>query len=331
MPNVKNWWFAAFRKRVDKKTVSELLRASGQKIIFPFYHVVSNDPIPHIRHLYTYRNVAAFESDMDFLLRHFTPLHFDDYVKGRYEPDKPYFHLSFDDGLSEMYHIVRPILLEKGIPATFFINSGFADNQALFYRYKVSVLIDTVSESDLSKVISIATGAGNIQVKKPIRFLLSLRAAQEKLIDDIASAAGIDFKQYLTEVLPYMDSHQLRKLQQDDFTLGAHSVDHPEFYNLAPIAQQEQIKQSVAFVRDTFQIERPSFAFPFTADGADKNLMTDMYAHYGVSKSFGTSGIQKEKYPNHIDRIPAEYKDWSLESIVKSELHYFTAKKMLGR
>lgn len=44
--------------------------------------------------------------------------------------------------MRQCYDVILPILEAKGIPATFFINSGFIDNKDLFFRFKASFLID---------------------------------------------------------------------------------------------------------------------------------------------------------------------------------------------
>lgn len=310
----------------------EFIKAGDQHIIFPFYHVVSNDALPHITHLYQARNVAAFERDMDFLLRNFTPLHFDDLVSGRFQPDTPYFHLSFDDGLAEMYHIVRPILLEKGIPATFFINSAFVNDQALMYRYKVSLLLEKVPTPDLEAAVKSLGGESTFRVHDVKRFLLQLDAAREDIIDRIATTVGFDFRSYTAAHALYMHESHMETMLKEGFTLGAHSVDHPEFAHIAPAAQMAQVQLSVDYIRNRFNSKHPPFAFPFTADGVDPSVFNTMYTEYGVSRSFGTAGLQKSRiHPQHIDRIPAEYADWPLEHVVKAEYHYFLAKKMLGR
>ena len=54
------------------------------------------------------------------------------------------FLLTFDDGFREIYDIIAPILLDKGIPATFFISSGFLDNRELCYQHKASLLVEKV-------------------------------------------------------------------------------------------------------------------------------------------------------------------------------------------
>ncbi|MCL2246335.1 MAG: polysaccharide deacetylase family protein, partial [Lentimicrobiaceae bacterium] len=116
-----------------------------QKILLPFYHTVAELQLPHIQHLYRMKTVKEFLEDLDFLLKHFEPISAEmlyHFHVNKMVPQKPVFHLTFDDGLKEIYEIVAPILLQKGIPATFFVNSGFVDNKALFYRYHASLAVE---------------------------------------------------------------------------------------------------------------------------------------------------------------------------------------------
>ena len=125
--------------------LKNLVRLTGQPVIFPFYHVVSDEYLPHIRHLYRYRNVDQFEKDMDELLAIFEPLSLTEYLE---EPERKRGRrcmvLSFDDGLWECHQVIAPVLRKKGIPAVFFLNNQFIDNQGLFYRYKASIIIDRI-------------------------------------------------------------------------------------------------------------------------------------------------------------------------------------------
>ena len=50
-------------------------------------------------------------------------------VEGSGKLDRRCLHLTFDDGFRELHDVVAPILLRKGIPATFFVNSAFIDNK----------------------------------------------------------------------------------------------------------------------------------------------------------------------------------------------------------
>ncbi len=123
-------------------------KISGHKLIFPFYHLVSDVAVPHVDQLYPIKSVDQFKKDIDFLWTHFNPISYcnlQEYIKRDTFPQKPSFLLSFDDGLREFHDVVAPILLEKGVPAICFLNSGFIDNRDLMFRYKASLLVNAFS------------------------------------------------------------------------------------------------------------------------------------------------------------------------------------------
>ncbi|NPA68002.1 MAG: polysaccharide deacetylase family protein [Chlorobi bacterium] len=123
-----------------------LIRLSGKKIIYPFYHIVSDNPPPHIKHLYPVRNIKQFEKDLDFLEKHFSASGFPPKDKNNL------FVLSFDDGLSEIYNTVAPILKKRKIPAIFFLNSAFVDNKNIFNNY-VSSLKKENPDTDINEYL----------------------------------------------------------------------------------------------------------------------------------------------------------------------------------
>src|ERR1700722_6844348 len=47
---------------------------SRVSLAVPYYHMVSDDEVPHVRHLYRFRSVREFVADLDFLLRHYAPV-----------------------------------------------------------------------------------------------------------------------------------------------------------------------------------------------------------------------------------------------------------------
>lgn len=114
---------------------SRLQRAAQRFVVCPYYHTVSDTPLPHINPLYRHRTIAQFREDLDWLLAHYKPIQW--YEIDAYErAQKPAFCLTFDDGLKEFYTIVAPILEEKKIPCVCFLNSAFVDNKGLMFRYQ---------------------------------------------------------------------------------------------------------------------------------------------------------------------------------------------------
>ena len=123
-----------------------LIKLSGKKVIYPFYHIVSDNTPAHIKHLYPVKTIKQFEKDLDFLQKHFTASVFP--PKGK----KSLFVLSFDDGLKEIYDIVAPILKKRNIPAIIFINTSFVDNKGIFDNY-ISSLKKENPEIDIKKYL----------------------------------------------------------------------------------------------------------------------------------------------------------------------------------
>ena len=114
-----------------------LHRLGGRPPLLPYYHMVTDEPAPHVRPLYRFRTRREFERDLEWLLRRYRPLSLDELLRAQAGegtlPDKA-FLLTFDDGFREMHDVVMPILLAKGAPAVFFVTSGCVDNIMLCHH-----------------------------------------------------------------------------------------------------------------------------------------------------------------------------------------------------
>ncbi|MBD0320412.1 MAG: polysaccharide deacetylase family protein, partial [Gemmatimonadetes bacterium] len=105
------------------------------------YHVVSERRLPHVANLYPYKSPEQFEADLVYLKRNFRVVSYADVVEGRVEPNS--VHISFDDGYSECFDVVRPLLLKHGLPCTFFISPPYLDNRRMYSFNKASLALMT--------------------------------------------------------------------------------------------------------------------------------------------------------------------------------------------
>jgi len=90
-------------------SLNQLIKLTSQKLILPFYHTISEHRLPHISNLYQIRTKIQFENDLDYLCKHFKPIsiqELNNIVYNNQIIDKPIFHLTFDDGLKELYRIL---------------------------------------------------------------------------------------------------------------------------------------------------------------------------------------------------------------------------------
>jgi peptidoglycan/xylan/chitin deacetylase (PgdA/CDA1 family) len=292
-------------------------------IFLPFYHIVSDRSL-HYRHNYHYRGISQFEKELELFLKHLKPVSLD-YLLSNPNSTEKVFHLSFDDGLKECAEIIAPILLKKGIPATFFINPDFIDNKALFHRYKASLIFDFLQEKAEPSMSTIYKTYNLDTIS-----LLKAHYSLTPVLDEIATLLGIDFNEHLREEQPYMRIEQLEYLSKQGFTIGAHSMNHPEFWKISVDEQYRQIKDSLNWVKNGVNPEISSFSFPFTDDGVSGNTINDLHQEKICNLTFGTAGIKYDSIPNHFQRYPVEQEE-EFEIRLKEEWIYLFLRKIIHK
>ena len=309
----------------------------SKKIIFPFYHSISNIPQLHINSLYKTRSTTEFKNDLEFLLKNFQiiePEKAFQLLRNNLQPKKPSFLLSFDDGLSSFYYVAAPILKEKGIPAIVFLNSDFVDNKDLFYRYKASLLINHLIENpEPIKIISVFFSDNGIVKANVFEAILSVNYQKSNLLDKAAKICCFSFTDFLNTYKPYLTTEQITELSEKGFLLGAHSINHPKYSEINFDEQIKQTRVSVETVKNKFNQPLSLFAFPFTDDCVSSKLFTRFFDEKNpiVDFSFGSAGIKNEEFNRHIQRIPMEGISASGNKIIKTEYLYYLLKSIVQK
>jgi peptidoglycan/xylan/chitin deacetylase (PgdA/CDA1 family) len=282
-----------------------------------YYHLVSDNEVPHVSNLYMFRNVAQFKRDLDVLLRFFHAVSLQDLLRcldGQYALPKHSFLLTFDDGLAECYRIIAPILKQKGIPATFLLCSAFVDNKQLSYDSKKSLLVGLIKTEKVSSAQE--TGIRTIlkKVGMPgsdlVAAVLSVPHRKQTVLDRIAEVLNYDFSAYLKVAQPYLTSIQGIELLKMGHSLGAHSIDHPPYQDLSLAEQIYQTRESVRFVKKQFSLNYGAFAFPHS----DANISREFFLEVldktmGVDICFGNDGLLTDSVPRSVQRTAME-KTW---------------------
>ncbi|MCF8357358.1 MAG: polysaccharide deacetylase family protein [Prolixibacteraceae bacterium] len=270
----------------------------------PFYHTV-DDIKPEYIDSYTVKTTVQFEKELDYLLKHFEPVDLKTVIE---HPRKNQFHLSFDDGLKTCHTVIAPILKRKGIPATFFINTGFVDNKQLFHRFKKTLLAKQGIDSD-KKLFT-----------------------QQNDLDKLASENKISFAEFLKDATPYMTHDEILSLKNDGFLIGSHSIDHPEFWEITEEEQFRQIAESMAYIEKHFNQGLRVFSFPFTDQGVKSSLFDKLKKENIVDYTFGTAGLKNDHIPFNYQRVPVEsFQKWSIRKVVHFEYFYFFVRSLFGK
>lgn len=315
---------------------SKILTLSPHSVIFPFYHAVSDHVCPHLKNLYCVQGIKDFEKSIDELLYYINPLSVEDAIANFSKRllGKPSFHLSFDDGLRETKEVIAPILLKKGIPATFFITSGFTNNKILFHRHKASLIVEKLKTSESNTVL---TKLGSIlNIPKFDRASLqnaifTINFQTSHILDEIAEILDVDSAEFLKKEQPYLNAHEINDLDRDGFSIGLHSLNHPEFYLLNESEMEYQVAESQRLLIELTGIDSKLFSYPFTDSAIPEHLIKKIIDKYQMT-TFGTAGIKDEPIKGHFQRIPMDvWRSNSSISLIANEIVRYRIKVIFGR
>lgn len=283
-----------------------------RRLISVFYHLVSANPLPHVRHLFPFKSPAQFETDLLYLKQRFNVITYETLLSCRSDlsrlPNRSLL-LTFDDGFAECYALVRPLLLKHRLSAVFFVATDFVDNRRMFYRNKVSLCIDAAyaaEDPSWTQMIPVLKDISGVSFRSRESFARWLKLADvddEDTIDAVCCLLGVDVRRFLDENRPYLTTEQLTSLVADGFTIGAHSKSHRRLNYASPdIIAEEIIGSSRCVQQWTGQAHVP-FAFPFTAGNLDRDhLAAILDEHSFITHLFGTDGLRLDR-PFLLNRL----------------------------
>lgn len=304
--------------------------------LLPYHHTVSNNALPHIQHLYSYKNETQFKKDLDTLLKYNKPIGAGDLSQCIIE-NKPFpkqsFLLTFDDGFREIYDVIAPLLESKGVPAVFFIVPSFLDNKELFFRCKTSLLIHELvnhKKDDLLNLYREHFELPNATQSEIINLLKNIKYTTRDTLDKLAHKTGYSFVDFLTQQQPFLTTGQLTSLHNRGFTIGAHSINHP-YYD--PLSLEDQLEQTIGSCNYIQQItgnKQQFFSFPFSEENLPQVLFNELNK-CGIDLLFGLQNQKDERTNKMVHRFNAERPSVKFDEQLKGILLLSLLRKWLGK
>jgi peptidoglycan/xylan/chitin deacetylase (PgdA/CDA1 family) len=265
------------------------------------YHLVSELPGSHVRHLYSSKTPEMFERDLFYLSENFVlPSYHQLFGRTRSRlagEKRAAAFVTFDDGLAECSSVVGPILMKYRVPCIFFLVTECIDNRYMMYRHKVSLCISKMMEMpepDLTSGVglsSILMSAADTKADL-INSILSLKKKDSARIDRVCETLEVDYKIYLEKNKPYLTQGQIKALLRSGFKIGAHTRRHPLLAGLTAEEIEAEIVGSCNEVRDISGDNEVPFAFPFSGAGVERAFLQYLrQKHPVIGPVFDTGGI----------------------------------------
>jgi peptidoglycan/xylan/chitin deacetylase (PgdA/CDA1 family) len=264
-----------------------LERAAARPVVGLFYHLVSDERLPHVAPLYRYKTPAQFAADLAWLAARYRFVTAAE-AEGATAEGRPAVHLSFDDGFAECFSVVRPILLRMGIPCTFFLIDGALDNRLLPAPNLAALCMEAAGRRGVEPRLEAGWW------EDPAR----LARTAERLEVDAAA--------YLRERRPFLTVGEARRMAEEGFELGAHTRAHPRLGALPAEEVEREVAESCRAVAALAGRASVPFAFPYSGDGVDPRLPAAIRARHPEVGLFFDTGYLRRGAPGVVHRVPAD-------------------------
>lgn len=250
-------------------------------------------------------DVAAFDWQIRLFKRWFNVLPLREAARRLREKDLPprAVCITFDDGYADNATLALPVLQKHGLPATFFIATGYLDGGRMWNDTVIEALARMPGEAcDLQSIgldrHTIATAEQRYAAVKAvigqIKYLAP--AEREQKTKEIAAAARVALPDDLM-----MTSAQVRELLAAGMEVGAHTVSHPILAQTAPESAEQEIVTSRRTLQHLLNDEIATFAYPNGRPGRDyEKPHVDMVQRAGfevaVSTAWGAARSTMDRY-----------------------------------
>jgi peptidoglycan/xylan/chitin deacetylase (PgdA/CDA1 family) len=183
--------------------------------------------------------------------------------------------LTFDDGYRDNYEVAFPLLQRHGLPATFFLSTGFLDAPAVAWWDEISWMVRhaqhdlVVAGPGLPVDVPLTGPDDELAVAILIEHYKSLPGDRtDAFLEHIASGTGAGRCDPALAAPQWMTWDMAREMQAAGMTLGGHTVTHPILGRLTPDEQEQEI--AVCAERMRAETGRPMrwFSYPVGSRGS---------------------------------------------------------------
>lgn len=220
------------------------------------YHDISNpDSKQYSKHYST--PIDTFKAHLDFFSKHFEIVSLETITQESLPEGKNYLAITFDDGFQSVKDVAHPILKERNIPYTLFLNQEAIEKNQLWVS---NIELDPNNKDYKDQLFNIGLGKDFNKdefEQDPVLMLLYLGKFSNEFYK-----ASTQEKHVNAERL-YLNKEDIEFLKSEEVHLGNHSKNHFNLKNSNTEIMKDQIIGNHEFLKNELNIHSDHFAIPF--------------------------------------------------------------------
>lgn len=275
-----------------------------KKIIILMYHGITkhHDPLTN----FDFKHVEAqkFKEQLHYLKKQYSIISLDDFLRGTLHknvrlPKNPVV-LTFDDGYTNCYTQLFPLLKEEKIPATIFLPTQYISSGEIAWYDVVTYCIAKTKKPMISlnkKKFLLNNDRQKIAAITELKKEIALCNNYQGVVHTIMRETGVSPHNCHNENFTFLTWDQCREMSQHGIAFGAHSVTHPFMTLLKTKEIDQEVVRSKKIIEQKLRKPCKAFSYPFGDHNAlTKECLISVGYHCGLTTRYGKNTQHTDTY-----------------------------------
>jgi peptidoglycan/xylan/chitin deacetylase (PgdA/CDA1 family) len=232
--------------------------------------------------------------------------------------------ITVDDGYRDFYEVAYPLLKHYAVPATFFVTTGFVNNDLWLWPDQLLWVLRnrSLSEGVLivgDKTFDLAEPLKNIWWPLVLHLLTVENHIRLSAIEDIVRASGVTLPSVAPDEFAAVNWSQLQEMQQQGIEIGGHTLSHPSLGHMPLAEAKEEIDGCFNELRQHLGDQPRTFCYP---NGQPADYSPEIKKIVSRSGFLGAVTAYSDKFNSDIP--------WAWRRFVGSENTFQFNKSLFG-
>jgi peptidoglycan/xylan/chitin deacetylase (PgdA/CDA1 family) len=238
----------------------------------------------------------TFDEQLTFLTKHLEVVRPGDIASGLDRRGR-YLLITFDDGYRDNYDDALPVLRAHGVPATFFVTTGFLGRARVSWWDEIAWMVQRSAHDTIPRrpYLPAPLGLGAADRDETRRQLLRIfkalpAAGTEDFLDFVATATGSGRCPDTEASGLWMTWDMVRELRDSGMVVGGHTVDHAIMSGLSLGDQEHQIHGCAEHLLAELETPMRFFSYPVGLPESFSEHTRECLRESGVELAFNARG-----------------------------------------